>query len=150
MREYNFDFIDGKHVPPLIIEDNYKLTGTHQGSVYVESGELILIGKVQGSLSVNKEATVIIIGKQMGSVSINTGATVKVIGSIQGSTSVDRGGNLIIEDSGKVAGSTSNNGTIIIRGVFGGTRTGNGEIVIEGNGYIKKPKIINGDYYYEW
>lgn len=150
MREYKLDFVDGKQVPPLIIEEDYKLLGTHRGSVYVESGEMTLFGEIQGTLNVNNGATVVIIGEQMGSVNISTGATVKVIGSIQGSTSVDMDGTLIIEDSGKVAGSTFNNGTLIIRGVFGGSRTGNGKIVIENNGYIKKPKIVNGNYYYEW
>jgi hypothetical protein len=37
-----------------------------------------------------------------------------------------------------------------VRGVFGGARSGDGELILEGAGYIKEPVIRDGVHYYEW
>ena len=50
--QYNYDFINGQEVPPLVVKDDTVLSGIHQGSVYVESGILTLRGTLQGSLSI--------------------------------------------------------------------------------------------------
>jgi hypothetical protein len=42
--------MNGREVPPLVIREDYVLTGIHAGSVYVESGEFTLAGVIQGSL----------------------------------------------------------------------------------------------------
>ena len=144
-----YDWIDGKKVPRLIINDDYILTGTHRGGVHVESGKFILEGILQGSLDIQPGVSSKIIGTQQGSVTIGRDAIVSVTGAIQGSTTVQDGATLIIEDGGKLAGPLSNYGKVIIRGVFGGPQTGDGEIVIEGNGYIKQPIIRNGTNFYD-
>jgi len=57
---------------------------------------------------------------------------------------------LVIEETGKLAGTLNNNGKVILRGVFGGARSGNGEFIVEGNGYIKQPVVRDGVSYYQW
>lgn len=147
--QYTYDFIDGVKVPPTIITEDTIISGTHKGSIYVEKGTLTLSGTLQGSLSVQEFAKVLITGKQQGSVTINSNATVLVHGEISGSTNVMQDGIVIIEPTGKLAGSLSNDGEVIIRGVFGGSHSGN-DVLLEGSGYIKQPILRNGAYYYNW
>jgi len=89
-------------------------------------------------------------GKQQGTVSVGRGATVEVTGAIEGSTSVEHGGVVIIEAGGKLAGTLANEGEVIIRGVFGGLRSGGGEFRVENGGHVKQPTMRNGIAYYEW
>jgi cytoskeletal protein CcmA (bactofilin family) len=150
MREYGYDYIGGKKVPQLVITEDYDLLGKHNGTIHVENGTLTINGKLNGTLDVQHAAKVIIIGKQNGSVNLESGALVIVHGEINGSTSLDANSNLVIEAGGKLAGSLANYGKVILRGVFGGARSGQGELVIEGNGYIKQPIIKDGISYYHW
>ena len=69
---------------------------------------------------------------------------------LSGTTNVSNYGTVIVEERGKLTGTLSNNGVVIVRGVFGGAKSGNGELILEGNGYIKQPTIKNGMNYYEW
>lgn len=147
---YEYDEIDGRLVPPLVITSDYILKGTHQGTVHVESGTLHLRGILQGTLDVQSGANAVITGEQQGTVAIASGANVAVLGAIQGTTSLERGANLVIEDSGKLAGTLANDGLVVLRGVFGGARSGSGQLRIEGKGYIKKPVVRDGIHYYEW
>lgn len=149
-QKYTNDLIGGREVPPLVINDDYVLIGTHQGSVHVEKGIFTLEGTLQGSLDIQQKVTASIKGNQQGSINIRSNAKVTVDGAIQGSTTIDHNALLVIEAGGRLAGSLSNYGKIIIRGVFGGSRSGDGELIIEGDGYIKKPIIRNGANYYEW
>ena len=144
-----YDVIDGQKVPHTFIKDNHELEGTHQGTVVVESGKFALVGKLQGSLSLDNSETEII-GEQQGSVSISSIARVSVSGAIQGSVFISPGATVVIEPTGKISGSLTNHGTLVVRGVFGGAQSGNGEIILEGSGFIKQPTVKNGINYYEW
>jgi hypothetical protein len=57
---------------------------------------------------------------------------------------------LTIEASGRLGGTLTNDGLVVLRGVMGGARTGSGSLRIEGNGYIKQPIIRDGIQYFEW
>ena len=74
----------------------------------------------------------------------------KIFGELHGTTNVSVHGTAVVEAHGKLAGTLSNNGTVIVRGVFGGAQSGHGELILEENGYIKQPVIKNGMNYYEW
>jgi|SRR5215213_2483147 len=148
--KYSSDWINGQEVPPLVIRDNYVLTGIHAGTVHVESGEFMLEGVLQGTLDIQRGVNALIIGTQQGSVNLEPGSMVTVSGAIEGSTNVAAGAILLIEPMGKLAGTLTNYGQVILRGVFGGAKSGSGELKIEGQGYIKQPIIRNGAHYYEW
>ncbi|MEK4671551.1 hypothetical protein [Niallia sp. FSL R7-0271] len=149
MSNYPYDIINGEEVPPLVINENYTLTGKHSGTVQVESGEFQLLGSLSGSLHVHSGATAYIKGKQSGSVSVDSGGKIIVIGNLSGSMMISNNSVLIVEPNGKAFGSLLNNGTLILRGVLAGARSGQGELIIEGAGYIKTPVIRNGIHYYQ-
>ena len=46
-------------------------------------------------------------------------------------------------------GSLNNQGTTIVRGIYGGSYEGN-SIILEDSGYIKNPIVKNGVNYYEF
>lgn len=73
-----------------------------------------------------------------------------VLGKISGSIHVARGSTLVVEPQGTLAGSLANHGTVIVRCVFGGSRSGNGELRLEGTGWVKQPVTKDGIQYYEW
>lgn len=147
---YDYDHIDGKDFPPLVITSDYVLTDVHKGTVHIEFGTLQLIGVLQGTLDVQSGTRVVINGKQQGTVSISSGAIVIVNGEINGTVSIEDGASLLIEETGKLAGTLINDGLVVLRGVFGGARSGCGQFRIEGKGYIKAPVTRNGIHYYEW
>lgn len=89
--QYNYDQIDGKAVPPLVIESDFVLVGLHIGTVYVEYGTLQLNGVLQGTLDVLPGTKVVINGEQQGTVSISPGAVVIVNGKINGTVSIESG-----------------------------------------------------------
>jgi hypothetical protein len=148
--QYRGDLIDGREVPPLVVSANYGIDGVHTGSVRVEAGTFTLSGTLRGSLNIQPGAKAAIGGRQQGSVAVESGATVVVAGAIEGSTSVQRGAVVIVEPGGKLAGSLHNDGLVVVRGVFGGSRTGSGELRLEGGGYVKQPSIRDGIHFYEW
>ena len=147
---YEMDYIDGKKVPPMIIDEDYVLVGEHSGTIHVEAGTLVIQGMNSGTLDVQMGAKVEVLGEQSGSTFIASGAEVVVRGIMSGSATVSSGSSIIVEEKGRLSGSLCNEGTLIIRGVFGGARSGDGEIIIEGNGYIKKPVTRNGMTFYQW
>lgn len=148
--EYGFDYIDGVETPQMVITDDYTIQDEHRGTVHVEKGILTIRGVLQGTLDVQKGTSVVIIGKQHGTVSVNDNAKVTIMGELHGTTNVSDDGTVIVEKTGKLAGALHNNGTVIIRGVYGGSQSGSGELILEDNGYIKQPTIRNGVNYYEW
>ncbi len=148
--ETSYDIIDGVKTPPTIINDDFELTEIHKGSVNVKAGKFKLLGVLQGSLAIHSNELAEISGTQQGSVHIARNCRVTISGKIQGSVNLEQGAILVIEESGKLAGSLHNNGKVILEGVFGGAQSGAGEIIIQGNGYIKEPRIENGAHYYEW
>jgi hypothetical protein len=150
MREYEYDLIDGREVPSLVVHEEYVLTDEHEGTIYVESGRLKIVGILKGTLIAKQNTTVEIIGKQRGTVNVAKGCFVTVYGTIEGSTHLEQGSILVIEEGGILAGSLSNYGKVILRGIFGGASTGSGELRIEGNGLIKEPIVKNGINYYQW
>ena len=149
-RQYDDDWMDGREVPPLVVREDHILTGTHEGSVHVEAGQFTLAGVIQGSLDIQGGVRALISGAQQGSVSLEPDSVVTVTGAIEGSAAVGAGATLIIERGGKLAGSLRNDGLVILRGVFGGSRDGSGEFRIEEHGRIKQPIIRDGMNIYEW
>jgi hypothetical protein len=147
---YGFDIIDGRRIPQTVISTDHEITGTHQGTVHVESGRLTLSGVIQGTLSVHGGGSALIQGEQQGTVSVENGAEVIVTGAINGTASVHHGGRLVVEGGGRLAGTLSNDGTVIIRGAFGGARSGRGEFRVEDGGVVKQPVIRDGMHFYEW
>lgn len=144
------DIINGRGVPPTIVNADYVQTGTHQGSFLVRAGVFLLRGVVQGSLAIERDSNATILGKLQGSVSLEPGATVIVQGAIEGSASVCAGAQLIIENGGKLAGSLHNEGEVVVRGAFGGSTSGSRQLRLEGDGYVKQPVTRDGANYYEW
>lgn len=151
MSKYGYDIINGEKVPQLVVTDDYEIFGKHSGTVHVENGTLFISGKLSGTLIVYEGASAIINigGKQSGTVSLYEGAIVQIKGNLSGTTSIPLGAKIVIEESARMVGTTTNNGLVVIRGVFAGATSGNGEFIIEGNGYIKEPTIRNGIHYYE-
>src|SRR5690349_5609103 len=123
-RTSGFDIIHGRRVPQTVISTDHEISGTHVGTVHVEAGRLTLAGVIQGTLNVHSGASALIQGNQHGTVSVDDGAEVIVTGAINGTTSVHHGGRLVVERDGRLAGTLSNEGTVIIRGVFGGASSG--------------------------
>lgn len=148
--DYPNDLIDGREVPPLVITSDHVLSGVHRGSVRVEAGHLELRGRIEGSLGLQAGATATISGTQAGSVHVDRGVEIIVTGAIEGSTHVAPGGLVVVEPRAKLAGSLHNDGRVVVRGVFGGARSGSGELIFEDQGYEKQPTIRNGIHYYEW
>lgn len=148
--KYGSDLMDGREVPRLVVTGDYTLAGTHQGSVHLEMGQFGLDGTLQGSLDIQSGVTASIRGTQQGSVAVAEGAVVVVTGAIQGSTHVSRGGVVIVDATGRLAGSLTNDGEVVVRGVFGGSYVGDGQLRLEGDGYIKRPVVRDGVSYYEW
>lgn len=146
----SYDIIDGKQVPGTKITSDEVLLGSHRGSISVIGCTLIIAGSHHGSLSISDNGRVIVKGEHHGSTSLSAGSRLEVAGSSHGSTSIASGGLLVIEPFGKVAGSMRNNGRLVIRGVFGGSYSGHGERILEGNGYIKQPRIEGDVHYYDW
>ena len=144
----NYDIINGQKVPQTIITESGVLAHDHHGTVKVVRGELTIIGSLHGTLAIESNGSAKIQGSQHGTVSIASGAKVVVEGSIHGTVSISKGATLIIEDSGLLMGTLNNNGTMILRGTFCGAQSGTQKIIIEGSGYIKEPKIIDGVHYY--
>lgn len=147
---YPDDFFDGRAVRPTVLSVDHEIADLHRGSVYVEAGCLTLSGTLQGSLTIKSGAAVRISGTQQGSAHVESGAEVLVTGTLNGSTSVAVGATVVVEEGGRLAGSLRNHGTVIIRGTFGGARSGPGELRLERNGSIKQPTIRNGINFYEW
>lgn len=148
--KYDFDTIDGRLVPPLVITSDYAISGAHQGTVHVEAGCLDLRGVLKGTLVIHSNASAVVYGAQKGTVSLEAGARSTVHGVIQGTVTIARGASLVIEGTGRLAGTLANNGTVVLRGVFGGAQSGRGDMRIEGSGYIKQPVIQDGVSFYEW
>jgi cytoskeletal protein CcmA (bactofilin family) len=147
---YDDDWIDGRRVPQLVIDRDYRLDGTHVGTVHVEAGEFTLAGVLKGTLDIQPGVSARITGSQQGTVTIGRRSTVTVTGAIEGTTTVEQDSVLIVEAGGKLAGSLTNDGQVIVRGVFGGQRRGGGKVRLEDAGYIKQPVIRDGIAYYEW
>ena len=145
-----YDIIDGKRVPGLEITEDHVLRGIHRGSISVVGCTLTVCGEHHGSLSVTGEGKVIIEGEHHGSTSVTGSSTLEVSGQSHGSTSISRGSMILVQPTGKLAGSMINDGQLFIRGVFGGAYSGNGERVLEGEGYIKQARVVDGVHYYEW
>jgi len=146
----SYDIIDGVRVPGLTLTQNQVLYGTHQGSITVSGCTLVISGKLKGSLSVENGGEVLIEGTQQGSTNVSRGSRVEISGTCQGSTNICAGSEVIVQHSGRLQGSMNNNGKLIIRGAFGGSYTGQGDTLVEGEGYIKQPRIENGVHYYDW
>lgn len=150
MASYPNDIIDGREVRPLVITADHVLTGVHQGTVHVEAGHLDLRGRINGTLSLQPGTRATISGTQAGTVNVGREVEVVVTGAINGTCHVHASAIVLVEPRGKLAGTLHNDGRVIVRGVFGGARSGSGDLVFEDQGYEKQPRIENGIRYYEW
>lgn len=148
--KYGYDLIDGRRVEQLVVADDYELADSHAGTVHVEGGEFVLSGTLNGTLDIQSGVTARIPGTQQGTVSIASGAEVFVSGTVQGTVQVSPQAELVIEPGGKLAGTLSNHGVVVVRGVFGGAENGDGQLRVEGSGAVKRPVIRDGVHYYEW
>lgn len=144
----DYDIINGEKVPQTILNEDFELLGTHSGTVKVRGGCFKLHGTLQGTLEVDCPDTAEIHGVQQGTVSLAPNSSLRVTGKIQGTTSISRGATLVIEETGQLQGTLSNNGTVILRGTLAGAQSGSGDLVIEGNGYVKQPVVKDGINYY--
>lgn len=113
------------------------IRGKHNGTVHVENGTLTIQGELYGTLDVQSGAKVIIVGRQYGTVSVDSEAEVSVFGELYGTISVSSRGVVIVEAHGRLSGTICNNGTVIVRGVFSGAQSGQGEFILEENGRVK-------------
>jgi hypothetical protein len=144
----DYDIINGEKVPQTIINEDFELFGTHSGTIKVEGGRFILHGTLQGTLDINSLDVAEIHGIQQGTVSLSSNCSALITGKIQGTTSISNGATLTVEETGQLQGSLSNNGKVILKGTLAGAQSGSGELIIEGNGYIKQPVVKNGVNYY--
>ncbi len=148
--DYEYDIINGRRVPQTVINGNHTIADIHQGTIHVEAGKLSLTGTLKGTLSIKSGAEAHIAGRQQGTVSLQRDTRAVVTGEIEGTTVVANGATLIIEETGKLAGTLTNEGLVILRGVFGGARSGAGDFRIEGSGRVKQPVVRDGIQYYDW
>lgn len=145
-----YDIIDGVRVPGTTLTKNQVLLGTHQGSIKVVGCTLVISGTLQGSLSVESGGEVLIEGTHQGSTNVSGNSRVEVSGKCQGSTNISSGSEVLVQPFGQLQGSMNNNGKLVIRGAFGGAYSGQGNTFVEGDGYIKQPRVENGVHYYDW
>lgn len=144
----DYDIINGEKVPQTTVNEDFELIGTHTGTVKVYGGCFRLQGTLKGTLIIDCSDMAEIHGAQEGTVSLSPSSSVRVTGTIQGTTSISRGAKLVVEETGKLQGTLSNDGTVILRGTLAGAQSGSGEVVIEGNGNIKHALVKNGINYY--
>lgn len=146
----DYDIIDGVRKPHLTVRSDASIEGEHQGSVRVISAALSITGRLNGSLSLEDKAAVHIAGQHNGSLYVSEGARAEISGKANGSCRIERGATVVLNEGGRLAGSLSNDGTLIVRGEFGGAVSGFGEVLVEGRGRIKEPTMKDGINYYEW
>ncbi len=94
---YEPDWIDGRLVPPRVIQTDAAISGTYSGTVHVEAGRLTQLGTLRGTLVVHSRAQVVIHGTHAGSVVVHEGAVVTVLGVLNGETRVERGALVTVE-----------------------------------------------------
>lgn len=150
VNDYPPDIVDGQPVPPLVVTGDYALRGTHDGSVQVERGRFELQGTLRGSLNLHPGTSAFVNGTLAGSLLASSGTFVDVVGHVDGSVMVEAGAHVVVHPSGRIAGSLHNDGTVVIRGAFGGSRTGSGKFRLEDQGYVKQPRIQDGVHHYDW
>lgn len=111
--------------PPLIIDGDKTLSGTHSGSVCVHDGTLTIVrgATLNRSLTVQPSAHVAIHGVHNGSLTIGSSATGEVLGAQNGSVHVEANGALRVAIGGRLAGSLTVAGQIENAGLRGGTVT---------------------------
>jgi hypothetical protein len=148
--KYDPDVIDGRGVPPLVVRADTTISGTRTGTIQLESGTLRLRGTNRGTITVHQGAELLIEGTQAGSVHVASGALVRVVGALQGETYVDPRASIRVEQSGLLAGGLTNNGLVVVDGIYGGHRRGRGEFRVTATGRIKEPEIVDGVAMYVW
>jgi cytoskeletal protein CcmA (bactofilin family) len=149
-RIYEYDHIDGLPRPPLVVQADASLLDTHIGTVHVETGTLYIRGTLEGTLDVQPQARAVISGGQLGTVMIAGEALISVSGTLQGTTALEQGAVLIVEATGKCGGTLANDGLVIVRGLFAGKQTGDGELRFEENGQRQEPVERDGQHVYDW
>lgn len=142
--------IDGREVPPLYVDESLVMAGNNQGAVVVRQGTLEVSGRLNGSVHLGPGTAVIVRGQISGSISVGGGALAQIFGILSGSVSITRGGRLVIEEGGRLSGSFHNDGSVLLRGEFGGSTSGSGDFTLEGSGRVQQPRVVDGVKYYEW
>lgn len=142
---------NGSRFDQLVATDHFVMSGDYRGGVCVEvDSSFELIGELHGSLRVHEGAKAVISGHHHGSLHVELRAEVRITGRHNGSLHVDYGGVATVEPGGRLSGSMHNNGLIVLRGAFDGSQSGAGDLRIEGDGYVKEPRIRRGVNYYDW
>lgn len=134
----------------MVIDQDHVLIGVHQGTIHVEAGHFELRGVQQGTLVLHEGTTALVSGRQEGTITLAPNVSVTLTGVIQGTTQVPRGSELVVEHGAQLSGTLHVDGLVIVRGVYGGARSGRGEMRCEGDGFIKQPRIENGIHFYDW
>lgn len=145
-----YSMVGGRKVPNTVITSDQSLDGIHKTGFEVIGCTVVINGTLQGSLSMAGGATVIVKGNNQGSISVSDRGTLRIFGKCQGSVSVSKNSTVVVEREGTFSGSIHNDGTLIIRGGFGGASSGTGTQSVEDDGYIKQPRIENGISHYDW
>jgi hypothetical protein len=148
--KYDPDLIDGREFPPLVVRADTTISGTRNGTIQLESGTLRLRGTNRGTITVHQGAQLLIEGTQAGTAHVASGRLVRVLGAVQGETSVDTGASIHVEPSERLAGGLTNNGLVVVDGIYGGHRRGRGEFRVMPTGRIKEPDIVDGVAMYVW
>lgn len=143
-----------REVPALVIEGNETLQGTHNGSVCVHSGTLIIArgARHNGSLTVRPAAHLSVLGTHNGSLTVSSSASVDVTGAQNGSTHVDDGGVLRVAAGGRLAGSLTVAGLVKNAGERGGSAAELGGKIVDlpGSSVKDAERSADGTFTYRW
>lgn len=149
MTRYEYDTIDGRRVPPLVVTEDGDLP-EHRGTIHVEGARVTLVGVHQGTLGLHDGAEVTIKGDLRGTAHLDPWCTVRVRGVLSGSAHVSRGAELFVESSGSHRGSVHNEGTYVLDGERGGTLTGRGRYVENPGSVVRRPQVLGDTLTYIW
>lgn len=128
-----------------------ELVGTITTTVKVNQ-DTTLRGTIQATVSIAGPGIVFVNeGKVQGTASVASGSRMVIVGAQEGTPHVEQEAEVVVEPGGKLAGTLHNDGIVIVRGVFGGRRSGTGELCFEGSGYEKQPSEVRGNVsVYNW
>lgn len=145
------DLFGDEERPPLIIERDDHLTGTHDGTVCVHAGaSLVISGKQRGTTTFRTGSSGTVTGAILGTLHLASGAVVAIEGTLSGSVHVERGAVLRVEPGGKLAGSLRVDGLVENRGTRGGAVSGTGDVHDVDGGQVKQPRTVDGMQLFDW
>lgn len=111
------------------------ISGIVQDTVYVEEGERVTVlrgATVQATVSVAGTMVIADGAAVQGTVHVHPGGAVVVDGALQGTMSVDPDAELTVNARGKASGTLTNAGVVTVRGLIGGSMSGEAPIFVDG------------------